>query len=86
MVLTLQETLFVVENVLRKGGKYTKEVQELFQEKFSVERLPLRNCVPALLDKFKKLEVFKTNPILAAQNLRIQKNAYSSVGGLKTLF
>ena len=31
MVLTLQETLFVVENVLRKGGKYTKEVQELFQ-------------------------------------------------------
>ena len=73
MVLTLQERIFVVENVLRKGGKYTKEVLELFQEKFSAERLPHRNCVSALLDKFKKLEVFKTNPKLAAQkSLQIQ--------------
>ena len=42
MVLTLQERIFIVENVLRKGGKYTKEVQELFQEKFGAERLPHR--------------------------------------------
>ena len=56
MVLTLQERIFVVENVLRKGGKFTKEVQKLFQEKFSTERLPHRNCVFALLDKIKKLE------------------------------
>ena len=48
-------------------------MQELFQEKFSAERLPHRNCVSALLDKFKKLEVFKTNPKLAAQkSLQIQ--------------
>ena len=29
MVLTLQERIFIVENVLRKGGKYTKEVQDV---------------------------------------------------------
>ena len=52
MVLTLQEKIFIVENVFRKGGKYTKEVQELFQEKFGAERLPHRNCVSALLHKF----------------------------------
>ena len=39
MVLTVQERIFIVENVLRKGGKYTKEVQELFQEKFGAEQL-----------------------------------------------
>ena len=54
MVLTLQERIFILENVLRKGGKYTKEVQELFQEKFGAERLPHRNCVSALLHKFKE--------------------------------
>ena len=54
MVLTLQERIFIVENVLRKGGKYTKEVQELFQEKFGAERLPHRNCVSALSHKFKE--------------------------------
>ena len=73
MVLTLQERIFIVENVLRKGGKYTKKVQELFQEKFGAERLPHRNCVSALLVSSEKLEVFKTNPKLAAQkSLQIQ--------------
>ena len=62
MVLTLQERIFVVENVLRKGGKYSKEVQELLQEKFSAERLPHRNCVSALLDKFKKTGSVQDKP------------------------
>ena len=62
MVLTLQERIFIVENVLRKGGKYTKEVQELFQEKFGAERLPHRNCVSALLQKFKETGSVQDKP------------------------
>ena len=62
MVLTLQERIFIVENVLRKGGKYTKEVQELFQEKFGAERLPHRNCVSALLYKFKETGSVQDKP------------------------
>ena len=62
IVLTLQERIFIVENVLRKGGKYTKEVQELFQEKFGAERLPHRNCVSALLHKFKETGSVQDKP------------------------
>ena len=62
MVLTLQERIFIVESVLRKGGKYTKEVQELFQEKFGAERLPHRNCVSALLHKFKETGSVQDKP------------------------
>ena len=62
MVLTLQERIFIVENVLRKGGKYTKEVQELFQKKFGAERLPHRNCVSALLHKFKETGSVQDKP------------------------
>ena len=62
MVLTLQERIFIVENVFRKGGKYTKEVQELFQEKFGAERLPHRNCVSALLHKFKETGSVQDKP------------------------
>ena len=53
MVLTLQEKIFIVENVLRDNDKFTKEMQESFQEKFDAERLPHRNCVSSLLHKFK---------------------------------
>ena len=62
MVLTLQERIFVVENVLRKDEKYTKEVQELFQEKFRAKRLPQRNRISALLDKFKKTRSVQDKP------------------------
>ncbi|CAI9731261.1 Hypothetical predicted protein [Octopus vulgaris] len=62
MVLTLQERIFIVENVFRDGGKYTKEVQESFQEKFGAERLPHRNCVSALLHKFKKTGSVQDKP------------------------
>ena len=62
MVLTLQERIFIVENVLRKGGKYTKEVKELFQEKFGAKRLPHQNCVSALLDKFKETGSVQDKP------------------------
>ncbi|CAI9721085.1 Macrophage migration inhibitory factor-like [Octopus vulgaris] len=62
MVLTLQERIFIVENVFRDGGKYTKEVQESFQENFGAERLPHRNCVSALLHKFKKTGSVQDKP------------------------
>ncbi|CAI9733658.1 Macrophage migration inhibitory factor-like [Octopus vulgaris] len=62
MVLTLQERIFIVENVFRDGGKYTKEVQESFQEEFGAERLPHRNCVSALLHKFKKTGSVQDKP------------------------
>ncbi|CAI9731087.1 Macrophage migration inhibitory factor-like [Octopus vulgaris] len=62
MVLILQERIFIVENVFRDGGKYTKEVQESFQEKFGAERLPHRNCVSALLHKFKKTGSVQDKP------------------------
>ena len=80
MVLTLQERIFIVENVLRKGGKYTKEVQELFQEKFGAERLPHRNFVSALLHKFKEIGSVQANPKLAVQkSLQIRMNLNLSV-------
>ena len=62
MVLTLQERIFIAENVLRKGGKYTKEVQEFFQEKFGAECLPHQNCVSALLNKFKETGSVQDKP------------------------
>ena len=37
-------------------------MQELFQEKFRAERLPHRNCVSALLDKFKKTGSVQDKP------------------------
>ena len=36
------------------GGKYSKEVQNIFKEKFGEERLPNRHCVVALLKKFEQ--------------------------------
>ena len=69
MVLTLQERIFIVENVLRDGGKFTKEVQESFQEKFGAERLPHRNCVSALLHKFKETGSVQDKPKSGRQKL-----------------
>ena len=73
MVLTLQERIFIVENVLRKGGKYTKEVQELFQKNLVQNVWHIEIVFPLCWISSKKLEVFKTNPKLAAQKpLQIQ--------------
>lgn len=53
MVLTLHERIFLIENVLRNNGKYSKETRNSFKERFGADRLPDRNCVYALLSKFK---------------------------------
>ena len=52
--MSLEERTFLVENVLGNGGQFTKQVQKSFKEKFGQDRLPYRNCVNSLVEKFKK--------------------------------
>ena len=47
MPLSLEEQIFLVEEVYSHGRKYFKEVQNIFKEKFGGERLPDRHCVVA---------------------------------------
>ena len=44
------------------GGKYSKEVQNIFKEKFIEERLPDRHCVVALMKKFKQTGSVQDRP------------------------
>ena len=59
MVLTLQERIFIVENVLRKGGKYTKEVQELLKKNLVQSVCRIEIVFPLCWISSKKQEVFK---------------------------
>ena len=54
MPLSLEERIFLVKEVYSHGGKYSKEVQNIFKEKFGEERLPDRHCVVALMKKFEQ--------------------------------
>ena len=47
MPLSLEERIFLVREVYSHGGKYFKEVYNLFKEKFKGERFLDRHCVVA---------------------------------------
>jgi hypothetical protein len=53
MVLSIEEGVFLVEYVFRKGNKYTDLGQEQFAEKFPETPVPHRNAVRRLTEKFR---------------------------------
>ena len=52
MPLSLEEQIFLIKEVYSHGRKYSKEVQNIFKEKFGEERLSDRHCVVAFMNKF----------------------------------
>ena len=54
MVLSVEERTFLVEHVSRCGGEYTKDVQQRFQAQFPETKVPHRNSVRQLIQKFKE--------------------------------
>jgi transposase len=62
MVLSIEERVFLVEYVFRKGNRYTDLVQEQFAEKFPLTPVPHRNAVRRLTEKFRE-----TGSVLVAE-------------------
>ena len=62
MPLSLKERIFLVMEVYSHGGKYSKEVQNIFKEKFGEERLSDRYCVVALMKKFEQTGSVQNRP------------------------
>ena len=54
MVLSIEERVFLVENVLRSNDEYTEEVKQKFTNQFPNQTLPHRNAVRRLLEKFRE--------------------------------
>ena len=54
MVLSIEERVFVVENVFREGKKYTDLVQEQFAEKFPETHVPHHSAVRRLTEKVRE--------------------------------
>lgn len=52
-MLTIQERVFLVEQVLKAGDKYTKTVRQNFNLFFPETRIPHRDTVRDLIDKFR---------------------------------
>jgi len=53
-VLSVEERTFLVEHVFRYGGEYTQDVQQQFQAQFPETKVPHRNTVRQLIQKFKE--------------------------------
>ena len=62
MPLYLEEQIFLVKEVYSHSGKYSKEVQNIFKEKFGEERLSDQHCVVALIKKFEQTESVQDRP------------------------
>ncbi|XP_062512636.1 uncharacterized protein LOC134188488 [Corticium candelabrum] len=62
MPLSLEERFFLVKEVYSHGGKYSKEVQNIFKENFGEEQLPDRHCVDALMKKFEQTGSMQDRP------------------------
>ena len=62
MPLSLEERIFLVKEVYSHDEKYSKEVQNIFKEKFGEERIPGRHCVVALMKKFEQTGSVKDRP------------------------
>jgi hypothetical protein len=54
MVLSVEKRMFLVEHVFRCGGKYTQDVQQRFQAQFPETKVPRRNAVRQLTQKFQE--------------------------------
>jgi transposase len=54
MVLSIEERVFLVENVFREGKKYTDLVQEQFAEKFPETPVPYHSAVRRLTEKVRE--------------------------------
>jgi hypothetical protein len=52
MVLSIEQRVFLVEYVFRKGNRYSDLVQEQFAEQFPQTAVPYRNAVRRLIEKF----------------------------------
>ena len=53
-VLPVEECTFLVEHVCQCGGEYTQDVQQRFQAQFPDTKVPHRNAVWQLIQKFKE--------------------------------
>ena len=62
MPFSLEERIFLVKEVYSHGGKYSKEVQNSFKEKFGEKRLPDRHCVVVLTKKFEQTGSVQDRP------------------------
>jgi transposase len=64
MGLSIEERIFLVEYVFRKGNRYTDLVQEQFAEKFPETPVPHRNAFRRLIEKFRE-----TGSVLDAERI-----------------
>jgi hypothetical protein len=53
MVLSIEESVFLVEYVFRESNRYTDLVQEQFAEKFPETAVPHRKAVCRLIEKLR---------------------------------
>jgi transposase len=53
-VLSIEERVFLVEYIFREDNRYADLVQEQFAEKFPETRVPHRNAVRRLIEKFRE--------------------------------
>jgi transposase len=54
MVLSVEESTFLVKHVFRCGTEYTQDVQQRFQAQFPETTVPRRNAVQQLIQKFQE--------------------------------
>jgi hypothetical protein len=54
MVLSIEERVFLVEYVFRKGSRYTDLLQEQFAERFPEPPVHHRSAVRRLIEKFRE--------------------------------
>jgi hypothetical protein len=55
MVLSVEERTFLVEHMFRCGGEYTQDVQQRFQAQFPGTKVPHRNALRQLIQKFQEI-------------------------------
>jgi len=55
MVLSVEESTFLVEHVLRCGGEYTQDHQQRFQAQFPDTKVPHPKAVRRSIQKFKEI-------------------------------
>jgi hypothetical protein len=53
MVLSIEESVFLVEYVFRDGNRYSNLVQQQYAEKFPQTAVPYRNAVRRFIEKFR---------------------------------
>jgi hypothetical protein len=62
MVLTTEERVFLVEQVLCNGDKHTENVQQKFAQRFPDAKVPHRNSVRNVINKFRETDSVQDLP------------------------